>query len=132
MSNHLTQAELDEAKRLCEKVTPGPWTVGVEEYEDKYGDISIPEISRLLHGTEWAEPEEWDTDLEIAKFIALARTLLPHLIAEVARLRKVEKAVIRVFGDKTCGCINDLPGDNYTCTAHEMLIDCARKGEQNG
>jgi hypothetical protein len=39
---------------------------------------------------------------------------------------KVREAVIRVFGPGECACIHDLPGDNYTCTAHQLLRRVAR------
>jgi hypothetical protein len=54
--------------------TPGPWTVEIEDGESR--TISIPEIGRCLHDSEWAEPEEWERDLANARLIAAAPELL--------------------------------------------------------
>ena len=39
-------------------------------------------------------------------------------------ISKLEDAIRQTWrGD--CGCIHDLPGDNYTCTAHQFLREVA-------
>jgi hypothetical protein len=43
-----------------------------------------------------------------------------NLLAEVA------DAIERTNGLGGCGCIKDLPGDNYTCTAHQALWKWSR------
>lgn len=74
-----------------------------------------------------AEPEEltatelmqefWKSPDELALAVEIRRRL--------ERLEKCEAAVRTVFGRGGCACIKDLPGDNYTCTAHETLYRIA-------
>lgn len=48
----------------------------------------------------------------------------------IALLREralIQKALKQIFRFDGCGCISDLPGDNYTCTAHEYLRKIARE-----
>ncbi len=40
-------------------------------------------------------------------------------------IEKVTQALVVVFKEG-CACIKDMPGDNYTCTAHELLYKIAR------
>jgi hypothetical protein len=42
-------------------------------------------------------------------------------------LSQVGEAVARTNGLGGCGCIKDLPGDNYTCTAHQNLWKWSRE-----
>lgn len=72
-------------RRLEQAATPGEWTVEVEEYGNS-GSITIPAIERLLHHTEWADPEDFQRDTDNAEFIASARTAVPALLEDVERL----------------------------------------------
>src|SRR5690349_19052472 len=70
--------ELDEWQAACDGATEGPWIARGEVVE-----------------TEWGGPLNWGGDGEPteasnkrdARFIALARTAVPRLIAEVRRLK---------------------------------------------
>jgi hypothetical protein len=42
------------------------------------------------------------------------------------QLKELVAAVRRAFSPDGCACIKDMPGDNYTCTAHELLYRIAR------
>ncbi len=39
----------------------------------------------------------------------------------------LKEAIVQVFDPDGCGCIKDLPGDNYTCTAHQKLWSVRRE-----
>jgi len=80
--------------------TPGPWSVQVEE-DDGFQNISIEEIHRCLHDTEWAEPEDFERDLANARRIVACVNAcegmddpeieMKQLQAENARLRDLLK-----------------------------------------
>ena len=52
--------------------TPGPWTVDYEMDGCEGYSIAIPEIERMLHDVEWADPDEWSRDLANAFLISTA------------------------------------------------------------
>ncbi len=72
--------QLSKLKELCERATPGPW-----KYDGKSlstgikGGIIFQLMLRPDIGISHAD----------AEFIAMARTALPALLAEVEKLRKV-------------------------------------------
>lgn len=66
------------------KHTPGPWTVEIDEWKENCGSISIPEIERTLHDSEWADQKDWERDLANARLIAAA----PRLYAACVAVRK--------------------------------------------
>lgn len=66
--------------------TEGNWTVEIEEY-GKSGSVSIPEINRILHDTEWADPDDFEQDQANAQWIAEAHNRFPALAAELEALR---------------------------------------------
>ena len=37
------------------------------------------------------------------------------------REKRLLTAIADVFGPGECACIKDMPGDNYTCTSHQLL-----------
>jgi hypothetical protein len=86
--NRLTDAELDELRRLSERVAPPPWRAMIEGREYTSGD------SFIMIGIEGDRDEDMyvsrdsgaasSADLE---FIAAARNYLPRLLDEIAELR---------------------------------------------
>lgn len=95
MSEHLTDAELDEIEARAEKATEGPWVA-------ECGSSNSPCIDFVL--TENIDPrlddrasiaETYTDEAENADFIASARTDVPRLVAEVRRLRaQVERLTV--------------------------------------
>ena len=81
----MTDAELQAIRERCEKATPGPWS-------GEYG--SVVNWKGNSFTMEWidnrrASKAQRDAD---CTFIASARSDVPALLAEVARLRRVEAA----------------------------------------
>jgi len=87
----MTEAELTELARLAAAATPGPWEVAdggtfnmgryvLDEYFVRLpnGDISI--------AADILEPDAGKPSKENAAFIAAARTAVPRLLADLARL----------------------------------------------
>jgi hypothetical protein len=59
-----------------------------------------------------------------------------HMAEELSRLRRLLKDITQAFSPDGCGCIKDIPGDNYTCTAHQRLrkiaLDAAKEAGNAG
>ncbi|ACI12589.1 hypothetical protein SEA_PHALCONET_77 [Mycobacterium phage Phalconet] len=79
------------AKAALESVGDGPWTIDSED-----GEPIIHEAHHYDSADEWYDVDGpnggWVAhceDLPVAEFIASARTLIPELVAEVERLRKL-------------------------------------------
>ena len=83
------KVDLDALEAALAKATPGEWTVEMDgpTDEDSPCDVIIPEINRILHSTEWADPEDFERDVANAEAIALAHNALPALITELRELR---------------------------------------------
>lgn len=83
------KVDLDALEAALGKATPGKWTVEMDGQSDDDSpcDVIIPEINRILHSTEWADPEDFERDVANAEAIALAHNALPALIAELRELR---------------------------------------------
>lgn len=86
--DRLTDAELDDLRRLSERVAPAPWRAMVEGRDHTSGD------SFIMIGRE----DDRDEDMYVSRdsgpassadldFIAAARNYLPRLLDEIARLR---------------------------------------------
>lgn len=92
--------DLDALEAALAKSTPGEWTVEMEgpTDEDSPCDVIILEINRILHSTEWADPEDFERDVANAEAIALAHNALPALIAELRELRA--RTTPEPIGDK--------------------------------
>jgi hypothetical protein len=102
----LTDDEIEAARALCEKATPGPW-----EHRPQRGHGTLDVIMR--HGepvadVEFVEPGD-------AAFVCAARTLVPRLIATVDKLR-VERPV--------------RPAEEYVCTSCLSTIRNWREMEE--
>ena len=87
----LTNEELDALESALAKATLGEWTVEMDgpDDDDSPCDVVIPEINRILHSTDWADPEDFDQDVANAEAIVAARNALPALLAEVRELRRL-------------------------------------------
>jgi hypothetical protein len=106
----LTDDELDDAARLCDLVSDGPWFV--RQLDDEYAASLVAVVTNpALHEQRWPDFDgadvvaatlvqnpvryvdvrdgRWDAN---ANFIASARTLVPRLIDEVRRLRREQSA----------------------------------------
>ncbi len=96
MMPRLTPADLDALQTALAKATPGEWTVEMDgpDDDDSPCDVLIPEINRILHSTEWADPEDFERDVANAEAIIAAHNALPLLIA-AARAKVPE-----VIGEK--------------------------------
>jgi hypothetical protein len=87
----LTDNDLDALEAAHKAATPGEWTVEMDgpDDDDSPCDVVIPEINRILHSTEWADPEDFEQDVANAEAIAAAHNALPALLAEVRELRRL-------------------------------------------
>ena len=83
----MTAAEL---RALLAKATPGPWDVEVEEYGNS-GSVCVNGLDRLLHDTDWADPEDFERDQVNAALIVALRNNAERF-AEL--LRREEAAVV--------------------------------------
>lgn len=45
-------------------------------------------------------------------------------------IEEILNLLSNIWGRDGCACINDMPGDNYTCTSHEKLYKLAREWEK--
>ncbi len=116
-----TQTDLAELRRLWEAATKGKWSVEIDEYETDddgtviAGEISIPEINRTLHSTEWAESSDWQRDLDNAEFIAAAHNALPALLDELEAAREALSQIywksIELGEDRGDSTINHIAAD---------------------
>ena len=84
----VTDAELDELRRLCDRATPGPWRAMVEGRDHTSGD------SFIMIGRE----DDRDEDIYVSRdsgpaapgdldFIAAARNYMPRLLEEIRKVR---------------------------------------------
>lgn len=78
----MTDAELEEAKRLCDAATPGEWSHATESRETKYERVYVGvEDGPGATVSQWANPRD-------AAFIAASRQLVPRLIAALESTRR--------------------------------------------
>jgi hypothetical protein len=86
--HHVSDAELDDLRRLCASAAPAPWRAMVEGRDHSSGDSFI-----MVGGD-----DDRDEDMYVSRdsgpatvsdldFIAAARNYLPRLIDEIAELR---------------------------------------------
>ncbi len=89
-SERMTDAELSRLSEICEAATPGPW-----EYDGQHFEIHAPHSEGywVIVSEECDAPNDAPVD-EFGHqyspdyaFIAAARTAMPRLLAEMARLR---------------------------------------------
>jgi hypothetical protein len=89
---HVTDAEIDELRRLCAHATPAPWRAMVEGRDHSAGDSFImigrdDDRDEDMYVTRDSGPAS-NSDLD---FIAAARNYLPRLIDEIAELRRTRE-----------------------------------------
>ena len=87
--HHVSDAELDDLRRLCASAAPAPWRAMVEGRDHSSGDSFImvgPDGDRDedMYVTRDSGPAS-TSDLD---FIAAARNYLPRLIDEVVERRR--------------------------------------------
>ena len=87
--HHVTDAEIDELRRLCAHASPVPWRAMVEGRDHNAGDSFImigrgDDRDEDMYVTRDSGPAS-TSDLD---FIAAARNYLPRLIDEIAELRR--------------------------------------------
>jgi hypothetical protein len=94
------KVDLDALEAALARATPGEWTVEMDgpDDDDSPCDVVIPEINRILHSTEWADPEDFEQDVANAEAIVAAHNALPALIAELRQLRA--RITPEVIGEK--------------------------------
>lgn len=98
-----TEVDLDEAQRLADAATNGPWTIEASGGRDFTGEgwyqveINFADPTEPGAGLMLGDHENADAD---AEFIAAARSLVPALVLECRRLRS-EVTVIASFS-KEC------------------------------
>jgi len=87
----LTNEELDALEAAHKAATPGEWTVEMDgpDDDDSPCDVVIPEIHRILHSTEWADPQDFEQDVANAEAMVAAYNALPALLAELRELRSL-------------------------------------------
>jgi len=86
----------EELQALCDAATPGPWDAKNIPFkiDDIPHDCWDVYYNRDNDGLWFGVADNYDEPT--AKFVAAARTELPRLLAENARLRKVEQAYIKI------------------------------------
>ncbi len=77
----LSEAELEQMKRLCDAATGGPWKAYWEGRDHRAGSHFI--------GTAGDDIELIGASMADYDFIASARTDVPRLVEEVRRLRRL-------------------------------------------
>ena len=87
----LTDNELDALGVAHKAATPGEWTLEIDwPYDDESPcDVVIVEINRMLHSTEWADPNDFERDVANARAMVAAHNALPALLAEFRDLRRL-------------------------------------------
>ena len=86
---HISDAEIDELRRLCASAAPAPWRAMVEGRDHSAGDSFImigrdDDRDEDMYVTRDSGPAS-ASDLD---FIATARNYLPRLLDEIAGLRR--------------------------------------------
>jgi ribosomal 50S subunit-associated protein YjgA (DUF615 family) len=79
--------DLDEWERLANAATPGPWEAGTAMCCPDMGWVDGPKGKGRVCPTYEAGKRTHTLDAQDAEFIAMARTAVPALIAEVRRLQ---------------------------------------------
>jgi hypothetical protein len=91
MSETVTKQKIDIAalRDTLAKATPGEWTVEMDGPidDDLPCDVIIPEINRILHSTEWADPQDFGQDVANAHAIVGTYNAVPALLDELEALR---------------------------------------------
>ena len=91
MSEPITDEDLKGWRRLVQEATPGPWSPGdgdVTPHGVRTMDLSDPQqIADVI--------APLDVGCSNANFIAAARVIVPSLLDEVERLRKLEEIMHR-------------------------------------
>lgn len=93
------KVDLDALEAALGKATPGEWTVDMDgpERDESPCDVVIPQINRILHSTEWADPEDFERDVANAHAIVAAHNALPALVAELRELRAYHDKAEAIF-----------------------------------
>lgn len=107
MDDHISEDELAEISELAESATPGPWYVRVLDDDSAMNLVAVsvaaddgdvrrfPEFDHremvaatLVQHPRYVDSADglWD---ENARFIAASRQLVPRMVAEIRRLRKI-------------------------------------------
>jgi hypothetical protein len=125
--------DLEKLKTLCANTTPGPWTATVV---GGFDDDPVWGVHGADTSYEATICETWSHEHDpecIASFIAVSRTAVPDLIAEVERLRKaldealnVCEALGRELRPDWVGSVLDIPQIPIP-----TLAACLREREQS-
>lgn len=107
---------LDALQALCDKATPGPWTVFVGEFDDG-GRLPHYALMTFVVDTEDRKLAKVGMTPD-AEFIAVARSAVPELIAEVAR----RKVLLAEFGS---GPPKDSPNERDLGADDRLRADLA-------
>jgi hypothetical protein len=108
--------------------TPGPWKVQVEE-EDGLQNISIEEIHRALHDSEWADPEDFERDLANACRIVACVNACEGMAdpeAEIKALRAEVATPVLVATNRLADALADARAENTRLRDNFALIIAAR------
>jgi hypothetical protein len=124
----ITPEQMTECKRLCEAATEGPWhplseaihAIAIRCNDDGYLSHGI--YAKLIGGVDIVKGKpQIGISEEDRDFIAVARTALPALIAEVERLRAVLEMIARTFTENSFGGTVTLPAEDYQKMARAAL-----------
>jgi hypothetical protein len=70
-------------------------------------------------------------EVEAREYMAIEGLSVADLVEKVAALTA---DIVQAFSPDGCACIKDIPGDNYTCTAHQRLrkiaLDAAKEAHE--
>ena len=81
----MTPEKIAELTALCEKAAPGPWRVGPVD-DTRVEDAAGNEVAQI--DGDYNQPDTWPQMEANAAFIAVSRTALPEILAELTRLTR--------------------------------------------
>jgi hypothetical protein len=84
----MTNAEIEQARRLCAAAGPGPWKLSEEM---GFGEYEVEGVTTLGDGRRGVHIPCRAYGLADATFIAASRTLLPAVLDEIEMLRAALK-----------------------------------------
>ncbi len=95
-----------------------------ERAEKAEAEVMLDASNRNLRDYAIKQRDEKITALSerIEQMIADFHSATEEIFAITQERDMVLAALKQAYNPAGCGCISDLPGDNYTCTAHQLLF----------
>lgn len=114
-----------EEETITVEHTPTPWSLDIDELDREEdgtviaGMITIRQIERCLHDTEWAESSDWDRDLANAAFIVEAVNNYDSLRARCNALEVERDKLREALGNLAFSYDDRDRGDGCWCSIHD-------------